>query len=65
VVNSVIGEADEIAFADAVDQLVAEVLDDAADAVEALGDLGDARIFAMIVEAVAETRLRAVLPEAA
>jgi phage gp36-like protein len=60
VAETVLSHADEITFANAVDDLVAEVLDDAADEVEAtFGDLGSAEVFATIVVAVAERRLRA------
>lgn len=49
----------DVAFAEAVDDFLDEVLDDAADTVEALlGDLGDADVFAAVVLAVAESRLR-------
>jgi hypothetical protein len=58
---SVLGDGvSDVALADAVDALVADVIDDAADAVEALlGDLGDADVFALVVRAFAEGHLRA------
>ena len=55
-------EASDVALAEAVEVLLDDVLDDAAETVERLlGDVGDAAVFAVIVEAVAEDRLRASL----
>lgn len=59
-------DVDPITFTIEVDRLVFDVVEAIADQVAAtLGDLGDAQVFATVVGAVAETRLRAsvaVLP---